>query len=130
MPTDQEFSSNHVTWPLSQKLVVNTEDLARAVVSPFAAPDAGKRETTDAEALDEIEEVYKRYSRADQRFHMLRRDLPFPVYLLVQVGCAAAHGCGLPSIAERLERLARESNKIFLRASRQSKYGIAIARPE
>lgn len=128
MPTDMEFRSHHVTWPLGDSRVVDHIDLASAVAETYADDQEACQLPSAHEEIDFLRWALDQYARADMRFHMLRRDLPYTVFLAVEVGRAVAEHQKLLSPRDRIEGLARSCPELLLRSSRNSLYGISFSK--
>ncbi|QQP99554.1 hypothetical protein [Lysobacter enzymogenes] len=130
MPLDTEMESRHVTWALDGKFVAPQSMLLQAISATYLQAGITSTSTSDSRSL-EIEKLARwaldNYQRADTRFQMLRRELPYVMFSLFALGICVASDIQMTDLKSDLEGLAREKRNILLRPSRVSVYGISFS---
>lgn len=125
MPLDSEMQARHVTWALDDRFVIRQAELLQAINATYLPSETSDEGSFDLEQLAAW--ALDQYMRADIRFQMLRRELPFVVLSLFILGVSVATRTNLGNLKVNLETLARERRNILLRPSRVSVYGISFS---
>ncbi|MEJ2788354.1 MULTISPECIES: hypothetical protein [unclassified Pseudoxanthomonas] len=128
MPLDTEMRPRHVTWALDDTLIVDHDQFLKAIGNTYAS----KGSTQDYLQAIDIEQLasyaLEQFMRADTRFQMLRRELPYIVFSLFVLGICVSEDLAIGSLKSDLEAIAKEKRNMLLRPSRVSVYGISFSR--
>lgn len=123
LPMDSELRAKHVTTALPQADLIAHADYLEAICSTFQRGPPSPH-TLDLEDLARWQ--HENYAKADSRFQMLRRELPFTIFALVVLGICAANGQAIGRLQNDIEAKAMQDRTLLLRPSRLSTFGISF----
>ncbi|MGV8922346.1 MAG: hypothetical protein ACOH1L_03210 [Thermomonas sp.] len=128
MPLDSEMRARHVTWALDDMLMIDHDRFLQAINTTYVPSnsDAGFGHSNDL--LDLAKYSLEQFTKADTRFQMLRRELPYVVFSLFVLGISVSGGQSIGNLRSDMEALAKENRNLLLRPSRVSVYGISFSR--
>jgi hypothetical protein len=129
LPTDLELSANHVSCEGPKESFPRFVDILKSIGTAYTEPTDKKiwDELTLKESLEWVRENFK---KADSRFQMLRKDVPFTVFALFQLGCSVALKREVGDLEQHVLDAAKNDRSLLLRTSRNSLYGLTISRKD
>lgn len=128
MPLATEMLARNVTWQLPDEIAISHSAFLEAISSTFLSNDdlRTRKKKLDLDHL--ARKFFDQFSKADTRFQMLRKELPYLVFAQVVLGICAANRWPIGKLQVELEDLAKEDRSILLRTSRPSVFGISFSK--
>jgi hypothetical protein len=128
MPLDTEMRARHVTWALDDDLLVTHDRFLQAICAAYVPRGSPVRTEQQLDLEEMAKRALEHFMKADTRFQMLRRELPYVVFSLAVLGVCVSSGIDIGNLKSDLEDLAMKKRNILLRPSRVSVYGISFSR--